>query len=322
MVESAVQVAGAFGASSLGGGCPAAWAQPGGSGLGRAVVVMESAAGIDHEDLAAHKITILVGDYEQTTQGNVNHGTKTLGTICASDNGVGVIRVAPCPSFVGFANSDFGLSYPDTELQIIDNLVTAQLLPGAVIQHALHAGVGPVELTAGMPPVFQLATALGGIVVESAGNFPNDFDDSGVASYYPQLDPTSPKFVDSGAIMVGGATHTVPHANMFNKGVRVDCHAWAEEVLTTVGSTTQFGFYSGTSAASSIIAGVAVAVQGMAAMKFGAPLSPATLRNIFRNSKLGTPSANPATDKIGSMPDLRKIVRYFDSLKTSGSTLK
>lgn len=116
--------------------------------------------------------------------------------------------------------------------------------------------------------------------------------------------------------MVGAATAGREHARIAgsNFGRRVDCYAWGEWVATTGDGadsreTTRFTErFSGTSAATAIIAGAAVVAQGIAKAHRGAPLSPEALRDLFRDPASGTPSAKPAEDRIGVMPDLRKVV--------------
>ena len=76
---------------------------------------------------------------------------------------------------------------------------------------------------------------------------------------------------------------------------------------TGTNTTAYTDIFCCTSAASSIIAGAALCVQGIAKKKFGNPLSPEKLRNILTNSG-GTPSANPAIDMIGIMPNLAQII--------------
>lgn len=148
---------------------------------------------------------------------------------------------------------------------------------------------------------------------------------------------------DSGAIMVGSATRDGRHQRMrrwngiapgagieSNYGSRVDCYAWGELIYTTTNTTTAiptspnptFGVFGGTSGASAMIAGVALIVQALAKANglgdYNNPASPnhktfkpGTLRDILKNAAYGTPSATPSginADKIGVMPDLKKII--------------
>jgi hypothetical protein len=56
-----------------------------------------------------------------------------------------------------------------------------------------------------------------------------------------------------------------------------------------------------------MIAGAALAVLGLAAAK-GTSLTPFQVRAILSDANLSTASVNGSADKIGVMPDLRKII--------------
>jgi serine protease len=129
-------------------------------------------------------------------------------------------------------------------------------------------------------------------------------------------------FKDSGAVMVAAAKNDRPLAARTrqaswsrvadsNFGSRIDCFAQGEDVHT-LGYTANdpTGLYvtgfNATSAASAIIAGAALCVQGMAQAKRLAPLSPLDLREAL---KIGTSSQSPDKDKIGVMPDLLQIAK-------------
>jgi serine protease len=161
--------------------------------------------------------------------------------------------------------------------------------------------------------------------------------------YRPDLsDPPNPDYQDSGAIVVGAGTWAIEHERKpnpplatsvvtgvagpipaaagppTNYGRRVDCYAWGEYVRTTGsgGISISNGYtalFSGTSSAAAIIAGVALIVQGIArANHLGAhakgTYTPAELRSILSNPLYGTASNNRVNDRIGVMPDLKKIL--------------
>jgi hypothetical protein len=130
-------------------------------------------------------------------------------------------------------------------------------------------------------------------------------------------------FEDSGAIMVAAARNIEPRKGKAypakwsptsdsNCGSRIDCFAQGESVSTLNYDSTNptqnlyTDLFNGTSAASAIIAGAALCVQGMAQAKRLAPLSPLGLRKAL---KTGTSSQSPDKDKIGVMPDLLQIAK-------------
>jgi subtilase family protein len=177
---------------------------------------------------------------------------------------------------------------------------------------------------------------LGIIVVESAGNGDlasragNDLDEFKVNGK-KIFNRHSKDFKDSGAIIVGAATSTVPHERIHysNYGNRIDCYAWGENVATTGGyprsSGTAINMYtqnfSGTSAAAAIIAGVALSVQSICEANMNLRLSPAQMRILLSNHLYGTPSANgKVIDKIGVMPDLKKIIEQKLNLNLTPDT--
>src|SRR6185436_8459642 len=126
---------------------------------------------------------------------------------------------------------------------------------------------------------------------------------------------------DSGSILVGGCQMPTPHARHpdSNWGTRVNCYAWAEGVDTPFCGPPLFnpprndcyGLFNGTSSASAIVAGAALVVQGVIEANGGQRLECGALRRLLCDPATGTASANPANDRIGVMPDLRKILTEF-----------
>ncbi|MEO5570957.1 MAG: S8 family serine peptidase, partial [Bacteroidia bacterium] len=189
--------------------------------------------------------------------------------------------------------------------------------------------------------LIQLAAGNGIIVIEPAGNgndsFPTKHD----------LDTSRDiPLEDSGAIMVAACyectkknerlAYTSTGADGYitnyytNYGSRVNCFASGfhvatcgyDDILEGVSPdydiNKQYHLKFGlTSSASAIIAGVALVVQGIAKEEWDRPLTPAQMRDLLSDPAYGTLSANstvadPNADKIGIMPDLRKIIRdYF-----------
>jgi hypothetical protein len=163
----------------------------------------------------------------------------------------------------------------------------------------------PVELDTAVFSAIRLATALGITVIEPAGNADVDLDT------YPALNRSVPAtFKDSGAVLVGSATW-LDGVGWYKSAVggaygsRVDCFAATSDVVSI--GTTSFG---GTSAASAIIAGAACAIQGIAIAGDSEwyRLTPQQIRTMLADPLTGTPTTNGASDMIGSMPDLLKIL--------------
>jgi len=125
----------------------------------------------------------------------------------------------------------------------------------------------PVELIDDIFETIRLASALGIIVVEAGGNGTQNLDTVTNAAGHQVLNPASADFRDSGAIVVGAGSSAAPHTRLgFSSfGHRVNCYAWGENVETTDsdsgGATTLYqSAFNGTSSASPIITGAALAV--------------------------------------------------------------
>lgn len=285
-----------------------AWLSAGGDGAGQRIIDLEQGWTLNHEDLVAHGASILFGTLVNTSR---FHGTAVLGEITASDNTVGVVGIVPNVASINVVSHSGSTSnIPNGILATI-----IQLDFGNVLLLEVQINLLPCETVPACFDAIRLATALGIVVVEAGGNGATDLDTFTDASGRQVLNRGSVDFKDSGAIMVGAASSTVPHSrlNFSNLGSRIDCYAWGENVDTsasdTSGSTTLYtSTFNGTSSASPIITGAALAVQGEAQANLGFRFSPKRLRAILSNPATGTLSSNPAVDRIGVMPDLQSII--------------
>lgn len=293
-----------------------AWTVAGGDGAGQGVVDLEGGWTLDHEDLTAHGATVLFGT---VLDGSRYHGTAVLGEICAVDNTVGVVGIAPNVASVNVTSHSGSFSnVSDAIIAAIDTseFGSVLLLEMQTVPPAATVFGAPVEIIDDIFEAIRLATALGIIVVEAGGNGSNNLDTVTNFAGHTVLNPASADFRESGAIVVGAASSAAPHNRMgFSSfGPRVDCYAWGENVESTYsdngGATAIYtASFSGTSSASPIITGAALAVQGCFEAAHGSRLSPAQMRDILSNPATGTASATPATDLIGVMPDLQAIIQ-------------
>jgi len=290
-------------------------------------VDLEQGWNFSHEDLPA--IAPLPGVPQDVNPNppSVRHGTGVLGIAVGADNKVGIIGAAPTPAWASVA-SHFRAA-EGTSGHVADALAavlaSGVLSTGDVVliewqdDNNLPAEAVPVVWDA-----IDLATALGMIVIEAAGNGNVNLD--GI----PELNPGGPAFKESRAIIVGGSHSALDATGVghdrwvtpgpgSNFGSRVDCYAYAENVVTAgltpnsasvLGGTgpndTYRSDFGGTSAAAAIVAGAALVVQGMHKAVKGAPLDPVALRTAL--STFGTPQGpGSAAQKIGVMPNLKKI---------------
>lgn len=334
-----------------------AWNFPGGNGHGQTLISVEPGWYMQHESLQGLPMEFLSGSPVGSGD-ELNHGTNSLGVICAPNNDIGVVGIAYDVSNVYGAQWLPGSTAADILLRAIVWLLKKSQNVFGIVLHAPLGGTVPTEWIPGVFEVLQYGTNLGIVVVEAAGNGPYDLD-AGDDAYYPfpyfdvdnpWLNANSDKFKDSGAIMVGGSYPAInwsdsaatdlakaqllmdgvvevkyvdkvvaaqwwtePLTSKSNSGSRIDCFAWNDLVYTCEYGTdkpTKYVYYDGISAASSIIAGVALVVQGFSEAKLGNRLSPLQVRALLRTAALGTPSTLPS--KLRSMPDLVKLKTFFD----------
>jgi serine protease len=316
-----------------------AWPFAGGAAEGQRLIDLERGYTLNHEDLAAHNAQLLIGVIDNTER---FHGTSSLGVVCAVDNdrgGIGVAFNVASVDAVSQVTNSGGVDRPNAMLAAIDHFTQpGQSAFGRVL--LLEVQLNPLPGWGGttwakMPmetlpadfDVIRLATALGIVVVEAAGNGRNDLDTfrEPVGGAYT-LQRGSAGFKDSGALLVAGGSATTPHIRWVytldptqgsNYGSRVDCYASAENVYTCTsdffGATTLYwDTFGGTSAAAAIVTGAALVVQGVAEASLGYRMSPRQLGAILRDPAYSTLSSNPdptTGDRIGVMPDLRKILQ-------------
>jgi len=291
-----------------------AWGFAGGDGAGIGFVDMEQGWNLNHEDLVAAGITIISG----VNNAYFYHGTSVLGEVLMVDNTLGGIGIAPSSSGRVVSQQRTAASYntPDAILDAVAHMAFGDVLLLEAQEYDPVRGLyyWPVEIVDATYDAIRLATALGIVVVEAGCNGGYDLDSYTNLSGKKIFDRTSADFRDSGAIMVGAGSSASPHSRLSfsNHGNRIDCYAWGENIDTTTtnsagtDNTAYTTSFSGTSGASPIVTGASLVVQGLAQASLGYRFSPRELRRILTTD--GTPSATPASDRIGVMPDLHAII--------------
>ncbi|MFA2566084.1 putative mucin/carbohydrate-binding domain-containing protein [Bacillus wiedmannii] len=298
-----------------------AWSIKGGDGKDTTFVDMEYGWLLNHEDLVNKNIKLMSG---QNISQHRAHGTSVLGIVSSEDNQIGNIGIAPKANVKVISQiRDNGIyNTADAILSAVHNLQAGDIL--LLEAQAAYDGYGdkylPVEVHPDIFDAIRVGADKGIIIIEAGANGSNDLDNFKDRNGKKILNRNSPDFKDSGAIMVGAGSSTVPHKRLWfsNYGSRLDVYGWGENVDTTSANPSQnttnlyTSTFSGTSSASPIIAGAATSIQGIAKEHRGSPYTPAELRNILSNPNTGTKSQDPWNDRIGVLPDLKSILDNLD----------
>lgn len=282
-----------------------------GDGTGINFIDIEFGWHFNHEDLTLPDTTTL----NMVNRSDQEHGTSVLGIVAAKNNTTGCIGIAPncVVSTIGIPyNPALGDDIHNAIAFALNSFRSGIIHEGDVILLEVENGGMPLETMLGIPELITLMTALKLIIIEPAGNGGFDLDST------PSLNSVNPAtFIETGAIVIGGASKIGltrnDGASCF--GNRVNCFAWFDGVTAASGPAIDdyTNNFNGTSAAGAIIAGTAVVIQSISYFKFGRKLIPEQMRALLSNPALGTPSNNPASDKIGCMPDLNKIINRLNN---------
>lgn len=318
-----------------------AWTRPGGRGADVRIISVESAWRFTHEALLGNQGGVVGGEPSARLR-HRNHGTASLGIFGGDGSGIGVTGICPDATVSAVALSSIGSSRAIREAAL-------RLRPGDII--VLELGrLGPVEHT----PVewwqdefdaIRTAVLRGVIVVASAGNSGAHLDDPAFDTPMPGFpafwaNPLRRPARDSGSILVGAGapppgTHGRDHGpdrsriETSNFGSMVDVQGWGREITTCGYGTLQGGnnedrwytdCFGGTSGAAAMVAGVLGCLQGFL-RTFGAPLTPASARNLLTSLGSGQQSApgRHESQRIGPRPNLR-LLMFAATPKTGKDT--
>jgi hypothetical protein len=166
----------------------------------------------------------------------------------------------------------------------------------------------------------KIAVANGITVVEPAGNGGVNLDNPSCGGMFDR------SVRDSGAIVVGQGGGYFGDRQWAGSsfGNRVDVQGWGSGVWSTGGGwcvlppdnpdynrcySTNF---PGTSGAAAVVAGAVANLQGVAIKAFGAPLSPADLRELLVQT--GAPQLGDTSQHIGPLPDLWSAIAQLTSV--------
>jgi serine protease len=285
------------------------------------------------------------------------HGNNVLGIILMQPgNGIDGSGIAPASQAYTMGHTFAGPSQGEPDavniaVAIMESLLATEdvkhpeqflLRPGDVILLETSTGDNVLPgVKAKMPsecepPVFsmiRIATALGIIVVEAAGNANQNLTTTAVNNKLI-FKRDSPDFQDSGAILVGASDPTslkrwITNVDGTNYGERVDVFAWGANIHTTAltGSisthytpapadfcpdpTRNVPAFGGTSAAAAIIVGAIMLIQRFAQQhQNGQRFSPSQMRQLLRDNGTWSMdlSSHPTRTEIGVMPNLVDVL--------------
>jgi serine protease len=336
-----------------------------GTDAGKGVTLVDIEGGWDsvHEDLpttVAHLGPSLPDDRRNVRW----HGTNVLGVLFMQSNNPAVpatnvdgVGVAPAGQGYTMGHTFFGPADPsrpgppNVAVALMETLLHPGYTPsqrqfllefGDVILLEEETGDDaprPIETDAATFALIRIATALGIIVVEAAGNGRQPLDSVTDSAGKHLFNPDLPaEFRDSGAIMVGACDSErkvwkgAQYHEGSNTGRRVDVFATGVNVSTTgsgsdknpppaqptdfrpnpsASSAFDKPAFGATSAAAAIIAGTIMVIQGIAQQQNnGLRFSPSQMRQLLKVN--GTPSIDAnlhdTTTDIGVMPDLQQVL--------------
>ena len=301
------------------------WSIPGGTGSGVDIIDIEGNWNNDHEDFGGNFGAILAGTPVPLLEW-IYHGTATTGVVGGDSNEYGITGIAYDAHIDLISTGDIGFA------AAID-IATSHLGAGDIIMIELHTpgprynfdprpdqmGYVPMEYFRANFDAIQMAAANGIVVVEAAGNGYENLDD---AIYENRFDRS---FRDSRAILVGAGC---PPNGLFgpdrtriyfsNFGSRVDLQGWGKSVVTTGygglfnGDMDLDQFYtetfSGTSAATPMVAGAVACLQGIYKAQHGFAMTAEAVTSLLTNT--GSQQPNP-TEWIGPRPNVEIASQFL-----------
>ncbi len=311
-----------------------AWSEPGAKGDFVGLIDIENGWNINHEDLPSF---FTVPDHMDSDD---DHGTAVMGMLVGLHDGAGVDGIVPNASaglvsndrgLLGTRNNAGAVLEAAIRLSVGDvilleaqtggpggNDCTCETDDGSP---ADQCGLVPVEWADDAYDAIVAASNSGLLVVEAAGNGQADLDD---ARYNGRFDRAQR---DSGALIVASsATNARERRCSSNAGSRVDLHGWGSGIMTAgygradggcdpgqagcldaqearVGGDRNQWYtpsFSGTSGASPMVTGAAVALQGVMLARGYYPLNWDEMRQVL--VVVGT---QPVPDHlIGPLPNI------------------
>ncbi|MFM1872361.1 MAG: hypothetical protein RL398_1783 [Planctomycetota bacterium] len=284
----------------------------GAAGGGVMMVEIEWGWNFDHEDIAKLVPSALIGPPSSNPNYN-DHGVAVVGELVADADAYGMTGLVP----------DLGVrvatDYPASGYSVANAIAVGlgALQAGDLLvleaQTNTPLGLGPTEwIQADFDAIF-IATTLGIITVEAAGNGAVDLDAPALGGVFQR------SVRDSGAILVGATNgQALARAPFSSFGSIVDANGWGYFVattgygnLSTVGGDPRQRYtdsFSGTSSATPMVAAAVAALRGAAELQLGtaaaASLDSFAIRSLLRSFGTAIPGQG-----IGRRVDLRALLQ-------------
>lgn len=283
----------------------------GGRGRGIVVTDMEVYWTGEHEDLLAMDAAdVFLGKKYIRSIGA--HGTAVAGEIVGDRNGYGVRGIADMVKYHVSSWNDGGVASA-----ILRGVNKGKAGDAVLLEVHYRTSVGflPAEAFTSNYNVILTGTKKGVHICEAAGNGNVNLD---TVAYGGQpagfLDPSSTKFRESGAIMIGATNGSATaRAGFSNYGRRITANGWGYNVTTTGygklftggGDIRQHytATFNGTSSASPIVTATVANLSGAVKFQDEKILTVNQVRDLLK--KHGT----ACTGSIGKRPDLKAMLK-------------
>jgi hypothetical protein len=276
---------------------------PGGRGEALQVIDIESSWQLDHEDIPQLVQANVIGAHQMSL--NPNHGVAVIGELACEHDEFGMTGIVDRTAVkVHSHQRQFWASSVD--------VAAANTPVGGFIvlevQLSLNGRLTPMEVRQDVFDAVRNAVMAQKHVIAAAGNGSNNLDDPFFGGLF---DPTTR---DSGSVIVGATDGaSLVRAGFSNYGSRVNVNGWGQRVATAGygdvfnGNNDPRQYYtatfSGTSSATPIVTGAAMALAGAVLEQQGRRLTPAELRTLLVLHGTDVPNG-----QIGKRPDLVKLL--------------
>ncbi|WP_297332060.1 S8 family peptidase [Flavobacterium sp.] len=291
------------------------------AGSGVKVRDIEYGVNVNHEDLSEKNVSIAEGMTvsPDATVAFTEHGTAVIGVVYADHGTYGISGMAH--------EAEEAVLYPEWTIENGYNRIYAitQAIAGSdagdVIIYEMQVPAFsefdfvPAEYDPLVWDLTKAATDAGIVILAAAGNGSQNLNSTAFAEYNNRG--------DSGAVIVGAGTYDTNHDRLgfSTYGDRVNVQAWGYNVMTTgygdlfaIGNdfNQYYTLFSGTSAATPIVASCAVVLQSYYYDKTGNYLTSQQIRDILVQTGIQQGFLTQS-QPIGPLPDMQAAIAFINA---------